>query len=220
MASPMVLSVSRDHIQLPAGSSVTLSDQTWADYEALLTSRRENAAIKIRFNAHTQQISLMAPMAGHGNRIDTLVDLVKALLRHQNRDWHSYDPVTLKRWPEAGAEPDACFYLQNWQAVLGKERIDLTVDPPPDLAIEVDLTSLTDLAIYQVLAIPEVWIYRQGQLLIYGLTAMGYECLDSSPTFPTVEVTTLLPQYVERAWVAGSSLALREFEQYLRGGNL
>ena len=48
MASPMVLSVSLDHIQLPAGSSVTLGDQTWADYEALLASRRDDAAIKIR----------------------------------------------------------------------------------------------------------------------------------------------------------------------------
>jgi Uma2 family endonuclease len=138
----MVLSISRDRIQLPAGSTVTLSDQTWADYEALLASRREDAAIKIRFNAHTQQISIMAPMAGHGNRIDTLVDLLKALLRHQKRDWHSYDPVTLERLQEAGAEPDACFYIQNWRAVLGKERLDLAVDPPPDLAIEMDLTSL------------------------------------------------------------------------------
>ncbi|WP_027268705.1 Uma2 family endonuclease [Leptolyngbya sp. PCC 6406] len=215
----MLVSVSRDHIQLPVGSTITLNDQTWADYEALLTSRRDAAAIKIRFNAQTQQIVIMAPMAGHGNRIDTLVDLVKALLRNQNRDWHSYDPVTLKRFQEAGAEPDACFYIQNWRAVLGKERLDLATDPPPDLAIEMDLTSLTDLAVYQVLAVPEVWIYRQGQLNLYGLTAGGYEKLATSPTFPTVAVKTLLPEYVERAWVAGSSVALREFEQSLQTGD-
>ncbi len=90
----MVLTVSREQIQLPPGSRVTLSYQTWADYEALLASRRDDAAIKIRYNAHTQEIVLMAPLAGHGNRIDTLVDLIKALLRHQNRDWHSFDPIT------------------------------------------------------------------------------------------------------------------------------
>lgn len=215
MASPMVLSVSRDHIQLPAGSSVTLSDQTWADYEALLTSRRENAAIKIRFNAHTQELRIMAPLPAHGRRIDTLVDLVKALLRHQGRNWDSSHPITLKQMDEAGAEPDACFYIQNWQAVLGKDRIDLSQDPPPDLVIEMDWTSYTDLSVYELLRVPEVWIYRQGQLLIYGLTATGYDRLSTSSTFPTVEVATLLPQYVERAWVAGSSVALREFEQYL-----
>ena len=62
-----MLTVSPERIQLPPGSSVTLHYQTWDDYETLLASRRDDAAIKIRFNAHTQQISLMAPMAGHGN---------------------------------------------------------------------------------------------------------------------------------------------------------
>jgi hypothetical protein len=62
----MVLTVSRDYIELPPGSTVTLTYQTWEDYEALLASRRDDAAIKIRYNAHTQQIKLMAPMAGHG----------------------------------------------------------------------------------------------------------------------------------------------------------
>lgn len=212
---PMVLTVSREYIQLPPGSEVTLQDQTWDDYEALLESRRDDGAIKIRFNGHTHQIQLMAPMAGHGNRIDTLVDLVKALLRHQSRDWHSYDPVTLKRLQEAGAEPDACFYIANWQAVLGKDRLDLATDPPPDLAIEMDMTSFTDLEVYQTLGVPEVWIYRQGRLSIYGLTAEGYEDRSSSPTFPAVDVKNLLPDYVEKAWAMGSSVALREFEQFL-----
>jgi Uma2 family endonuclease len=211
----MVVSVSRDHIQLPPGSAVTLHYQDWSDYETLLASRRDNAAVKIRYNAHTQTIVLMAPLAGHGNRVDTLVDLVKALLRHQNRDWHSFDPVTLKRLEAAGVEPDACFYIQNWQAALGKDRLDLTVDPPPDLAIEVDLTSLTDLGIYQTLGIPEVWIYRQGNLGIYVLRGDGYTDITTSPTFPTVDVKSRLPQYVERAWQAGSSVALREFAQFL-----
>jgi Uma2 family endonuclease len=122
----------------------------------------------------------------------------------------------LKRLREAGAEPDACFYIANWQAALGKDRIDLSAtDPSPDLAIEVDITSLTDLEIYQILAIPEVWIYRQGQLSLYVLTANGYEDSTTSPTFPTVDVKNLLPEYVERAWSAGSSVALREFEQAL-----
>lgn len=211
----MVLSVSREQIQIPPGSAVTLTYQTWEDYEALLESRRDDAAIKIRYNAHTQTLSLMAPLAGHGRRIDILVDLVKALLRHQGRNWDSAHPITLKRLLEAGVEPDACFYIENWQAILGQERIDLAVDPPPDLAIEVDMTSFTDLEIYQILEIPEVWIYRRGQLSIYVLTATGYADSTRSPTFASVNVKTVLPGYVERAWSAGSSVALREFEAYL-----
>jgi len=211
----MVLTVSRDYIELPPGSTVTLTYQTWEDYEALLAIRNENAATKIRFNGHTQQIKLVSPGAGYSNRACSLAALVKSLLRHQGRDWDSSHPITLQRLQEAGAEPDACFYIANWQAAIGKERIDLSVDPPPDLAIEVDITSLTDLEIYQILAIPEVWGYRQGQLSIYVLTANGYEDRSNSPTFPTVDVKNLLPEYVERAWSAGSSVALREFEQVL-----
>ena len=212
----MLVTVSRERIELLPGSEVILRYQTWADYEALLESRRDDAAIKICFNAHTQKISLMAPLPGHGNRSRTLADLVTMLLRRQNRDWHGFDPVTLKRLQEAGAEPDACFYIQNWRAVLGKERIDLSQDPPPDLAIEMDLTSRTDLDVYQTLAIPEVWIYRQVGLMIYVLTPEGYQNSLTSPTFSDVDVKTLLPQYVERAWNAGSSVALREFEQCLK----
>jgi Uma2 family endonuclease len=211
----MVLTVSRDYIELPQGSEVTLHYQTWADYEALLAIRDENAAIKIRFNGHTQQIKLVSPGSGYSNRACSLAALVKSLLRHQGRDWDSSHPVTLKRLQEAGAEPDACFYIANWQAVLGKDRIDLATDPPPDLAIEMDMTSLTDLEVYQTLGVPEVWIYRKGHLSIYVLTANGYEDRSTSPTFPTVDVKKLLPEYVERAWSAGSSVALREFEQVL-----
>ncbi|MGF1538753.1 MAG: Uma2 family endonuclease [Elainellaceae cyanobacterium] len=211
----MNLAISPEHIDLPPGSSVTLTYQSWADYEALLNSQRDNAAVRIRFNAHTQEISLMAPLPGHGRRIDSLVDLIKALLRRQGREWDSSHPVTLKKLQEAGAEPDACFYVQNWRAVLGKERIDLSQDPPPDLAIEVDLTSLTDLLIYQLLAVPEVWIYRQGRLTVHVLTAEGYRDSEASPTFPEVDVKALLPPYVEKAWAEGSSVALRAFEQAL-----
>lgn len=211
----MAVLISRDRIDLPPGSEVTLRYQTWADYEALLESRRDDAAIKIRFNAHTQEISLMAPLAGHGRRIDILVDLVKALLRYQERDWDSSHPMTLKRFQEAGAEPDACFYIQNWQALLGKDRIDLSQDPPPDLAIEMDLTSLTGLDVYQALAVPEVWIYRKGSLSVYRLSQNGYQDSSTSSAFPDVDVKNLLPQYVERAWAAGSSIALREFEAFL-----
>ena len=82
----MVVTVSPEKIQLPPGSEVTLRYQTWADYEAILESRRDNAAIKIHFSANTQEIFIMAPMAGHGRRIDILADLVKALLRYQDRD--------------------------------------------------------------------------------------------------------------------------------------
>jgi Uma2 family endonuclease len=88
----------------------------------------------------------------------TLADLVKALLRHQRKDWEAFTPITLKRVDQQGVEPDYCFYIENRDQILGKERIDLENDPPPDLVIEIDLTSTTNPEDYQAIGVPELWI--------------------------------------------------------------
>lgn len=209
----MDVTITRNKIDLPPGGEIVLRHQTWSDYEALLESRQNQAAIKLYFDAAAQEIRIMSPLPGHGNRTDSLSDLVKLLLRHQGRDWHSFAPITLKRFGQTGLEPDACFYIQNRAAVLGKEQINLAVDPPPDLALEIDQTASTQPEDYQALAIPELWIYRQKTLLIYLFDGQQYQESDSSLTFPEILVKQLVPQFVERAWEAGSSVALREFEQ-------
>lgn len=147
-------------LDLPPGGEVILRHQTWDDYETLLQTRNDKAAIKVLFNAKTQEIRIMAPLPGHGNRSDTLADSIKCLLRHVELDWQSFDPITLKRVQQQGLEPDRCFYIQNRAAILGHERIDLSVDPPPDLALEIDLSSPTAIEDYEAIGIPEVWIYR------------------------------------------------------------
>lgn len=179
----MDVTISRDRIALSPGSEIVLRHQTWADYELLLTNRLDQAALKLYFNAETQEIRVVAPLPGHGNRSDSLTDWVKALLRHQNRDWHSFDPITLKRFGISGVKPDACFYIQNRQAILGKERIDLAVDPPPDLVLEIDQTSSTQPSDYQALAIPELWIYRQQELLIFQWNEPQYQESNESSVF-------------------------------------
>ncbi|MGQ4646769.1 Uma2 family endonuclease [Lyngbya aestuarii] len=212
----MHLTITDDKIDLPPGGEVILRHQTWLNYEKLLESRQDKAAIKIYFDAATQEIRIMAPLPGHGKKSDTLSDLVKALLRYQGQDWDSFDPITLKRFDQAGLEPDACFYIQNRQAILGKERIDLEIDPPPDLALEIDLTSSTEPEDYQAIAVPELWIYRRKVLYIYLFDGEQYQESFNSSTFPKIPVKQLIPNYVERAWEAGSSVALKEFEKKLR----
>jgi Uma2 family endonuclease len=209
----MFVTVSQDSLTLSPGSEVILRHRTWEDYEQLLTIRQENPLPKLYFNAKTQEIRLMSPLPSHGNRIDILRDLVKILLRRQGKDWHCFDPITLKRFKQAGVEPDTCFYVNNRQAILGKDKIDLAFDPPPDLAIEVDLTSITDVEAYIPLQIPELWIYYLGQLIIYVFEGDNYQERSQSLMFSDVDVKTILPKYVELAWNQGSSVALRQFEQ-------
>ncbi|ACK68481.1 protein of unknown function DUF820 [Gloeothece citriformis PCC 7424] len=211
----MFITINENTINLPPGGEVVLRHRTWEDYEQLLKSRQDKVIPKVYFNAKTQEILLMSPLPGHGKRINILQDLVKILLRYQNQDWEAFDPITLKRLNQAGVEPDACFYINNRQAILGKEKIDLTVDPPPDLGIEVDLTSTTSPGDYLAIAIPELWIYRRGELLIYLFENEQYKNSQESSTFEGIDVKRLLPQYVELGFTNGSSVALRQFEQDL-----
>jgi len=213
----MVLpTITEDTISLTPGDELILRFRTWQDYEALLTRREDKAGLRIRYNSKTQEIRIMSPLPRHGNQADLLADFVKALLRQVGKDWQSFTPITLKRINQQGIEPDYCFYIDNRDRILGKERIDLETDPAPDLAIEIDLTCTTKPEDYQAIAPLELWVYRQSQLSIYQFDAQQYRESQISRWFPGYDLKTLIPQYIDRGWQIGSSVALREFEEALR----
>ncbi|MBE9079989.1 Uma2 family endonuclease [Romeria aff. gracilis LEGE 07310] len=208
--------ITPDRVELDPGDEIILRFRSWQDYESLLARRLDRAGLRIRYSAETQEIRILSPLPSHGKNADMLADLVKAMLRQQAKDWEAYTSITLKKLGEQGVEPDYCFYLQNRSAVLGKERIDLAIDPPPDLAIEVDFTSRTQPQDYRAITIPELWIYRQSELLIYLHDGSRYQESSSSAQFSEIDLKKLLPQYVDWSWQVGSSVALREFEQEIR----
>jgi Putative restriction endonuclease len=84
--------------------------------------------------------------------------------------------------------------------------------PPPDLAIETDVTSKTTIDAYKIIGVPEVWVYDSGRLRIYLLQEGDYLESDISPTFPGIAIVQLIPTTVERALQVGSCQALEEFE--------
>lgn len=213
----MVLpTITEDTISLTPGDELILRFRTWQDYEALLTRREDKAGLRIRYNSKTQEIRIMSPLPRHGKNADLLADFVKALLRQVGKDWDAFTPITLKRINQQGIEPDYCFYIDNRDRILGKERIDLETDPAPDLAIEIDLTCTTKPEDYQAIAPLELWVYRQSQLSIYQFDAQQYRESQISRWFPGYDLKTLIPQYIDRGWQIGSSVALREFEEALR----
>ncbi|PLZ04891.1 hypothetical protein CEN49_16355 [Fischerella thermalis CCMEE 5273] len=210
--------ITQNTIDLAPGDELILRFRTWEDYENLIACRQDKAGLKIQYSSATQEIRIMSPLPGHGKNADILSDLVKALLRFQDQDWEAFTPITLKRTNKQGVEPDYCFYIQNRQQILGKERINLESDPPPDLVIEVDLTSSTKAEDYQAIAPQELWIYRRSGLLIYLFDGQQYQESQTSYNFPNFDVKKLIPEYVDRGWQVGSSVAVREFEKFLREG--
>ena len=207
----MLPTITEEKIDLPPGTVIQFPASI-AEYEQLLDRLGDRSIPRLRFRDN--RILLMSPLPEHGKEIDVIADLVKMLLRHQGLDWDSFHPITLK-YMTNGLEPDACFYIQNFRSILGKRKIDLSVDPPPDLAIEIDVTSFTHIEDYIPLAIPEVWIYRGNKLRVYCFTDNSYIETETSSIFPNFSIKEIVSQYVSRAWQVGSSVALNEFSQTL-----
>jgi Uma2 family endonuclease len=116
-----------------------------------------------------------------------------------------------------GLEPDECYYIQNELAVRGKDVIDLTIDPPPDLAIEVDSTSssMNRMGIYAALRVPEVWRFDRENLTIYSLVNEEYQPREVSLALPMFDATVLM-QFLELSLTMGETSLIRHVRQWVR----
>jgi Uma2 family endonuclease len=129
--------------------------------------------------------------------------------------------VTLRRRKkQRGLEPDRCYWLANEPRIRGKDDINLQVDPPPDLAIEVETTRslLNRVSIYESLGVPELWRLRRKILSIHTLGTDGrYAQQSASPTFAAVGVTPAdLMQFVAMRSTQNDTVIVRQFRAWVR----
>jgi Uma2 family endonuclease len=120
---------------------------------------------------------------------------------------------------QKGFEPDSAFYIQHAAEVSGKQRIDLTVDPPPDLVIEVDITnpSLPRLPIFAAVSVPEVWRYDGERVQILQLADRRYVEAERSVALPLL-TSAVATQLMELSKTLKSSLWLRRVRDWVRAG--
>ncbi|MEM9947043.1 MAG: Uma2 family endonuclease, partial [Cyanobacteria bacterium P01_D01_bin.36] len=140
-------------ITLSPGSHLLIENVSWEQYEALLTELGEDRIVP-RINYCHSTLELMSPLPIHERPNRIISDIVKTLLDIQDRDWEDFGSTTFRKTPEAGLEPDTCFYIQNSEQMRACQRYNPAQDPPPDLAIESDVTSKTTIKTYQVLQVP------------------------------------------------------------------
>jgi len=158
----------------------------------------------------------MSPLSKHERLHRIAGYIVSAILDSQGRDWEDFGSTTLKKPGRAGVEPDTCFYVKHLELVRGCEgRIDVDRLPPPDLAIESDVTSPTFIDAYKAIGVPEVWILGERSLRIFILQGEDYVESSRSRLFPDFDIPNLVPQLIRRALEIGTSTMLREFRQTL-----
>lgn len=193
-----------------------IHDVSWEQYLALLDWMGDR---QIRISFDGESLELMSPSYEHG-RSDSLVGyLIRRLSEELNLDICSSSPVTFKsELAKKGLEPDGCFWFANEPLVRGKTELDLTVDPPPDLAIEVEVSqsTLNRLAIYASLGVPEVWRVREGKIQALLLGDDGqYHSSEVSRSLPMLPIPEF-SHWIARGLEMSERQLIREFVAWVR----
>ncbi|HBB30502.1 MAG TPA: hypothetical protein DDZ80_32845 [Cyanobacteria bacterium UBA8803] len=199
---------------IPPGNVLHLKDVSWQMFETILEELGEHRTTRLAYNQGLLEI--MNPLPEHEDDKEIIGDLVKIILEELNLEYRSLGSTTFKKEQDSGVEPDQCFYIYNEAKVRGKKRIDLSVDPPPDLAIEIDITSPTQLSTYEALKVPEMWLYNGSRLQINQLAGDKYVESSQSLIFPNFPLTAVVPQPVEQCQTLGRLATLRAFRRWVR----
>lgn len=201
---------------IQAEQRVLLQNISWELFESLLLELGENRSSRLAY--YQRNLEIMTPLPEHENRNRLIDRLIIALIEELNIEYNPFGSMTIKRQKKGVAkEPDSCYYIQNEARVRGKIELDFTQDPPPDLAIEVDITSssLNQFDIYADLGVPEIWRYDGEKIKFYQLQNEEYRECDRSPTFPILTVTKV-EEFLDRCQSLGVSTAVREFRGWVR----
>ncbi|MDJ0553998.1 MAG: Uma2 family endonuclease [Microcoleaceae cyanobacterium MO_207.B10] len=192
----------------------------WETYQALLLDLAENPSKKLTYDQGTLEI--MTPLPEHEINKGFLGRLVQTTTEVLELEISSLGSTTLSRKDlQKGVEPDECYYITNEALVRGKIKFDFNYDPPPDLAIEIDITSssLERLTIYAALGVREIWRFDGENLFIYCLQDGNYQELENSNVLPILSKSVILNFLIRRA-EKGENYLLREFRQWLEKQNI
>jgi Uma2 family endonuclease len=199
----------------PPEQRVILDNIRWSTYLAILEDA-ENCRGRIAYDHGVLEI--MSPSKAHEHIKRLIGRLIEAFTEELNIDIESASSTTFKREDLGrGFEPDECYYIAHAAMVRGKDDIDMTVDPPPDLIIEVDISrsSLNKFGIYRALAIPEVWRYEGETLRLYVLHNEGYTEVPHSTVLPQLPIATLQSFLQQRSSLSETQL-VRRFRTMVR----
>jgi Uma2 family endonuclease len=204
--------VKPDTIELPAGAVVRVPG-TWQDYQALLEHLGDCTSARVKYR--NGELLLMVPLPEHGKQLDIIVDMVKVLLPHQGLRFDSYYKTTMDLPEHSGVIPDHFFYIGQLP-VVGKRRIDWSSDPPPDLAIECDVTSFTSVNDYLPYRVKELWIVRRQKIEIYQFQNERYILVEQSQFFSGFDLNAIFSECISDAYKFGSGAIDKLSEHYPR----
>ena len=209
----MLLEINR--IIVPPGQTVVLENIRWDEFEAILEDLGESRSSRIAYDSG--KLEIMTPLPEHEVNKEYISDFVKVLLEELDIEFCPLGSTTFKNQAMfKGIEPDSCFYIEHEIAVRGKDRLDLNVDPPPDLALEIDITNRSHPEIYQSLGVPELWQYKKGKLKFLLLVEGKYMESETSSNFPNFPLLEVIPQYLVQCRTEGRNKGMKAFRSWVK----
>jgi Uma2 family endonuclease len=171
--------------ELMPETPVVFRDVSWEDYELLLEELGESPGVHVSYDRGTLEI--MTISTEHDYYVDRVKDLIRVATLRLKIKMRSFGHATMKKSKVlAGKEPDGCYYIKSLGLIGKRIRLDFEHDPPPDVVVEIDLSTNTipKLPIYQRLGIAEVWLYDGYKMTIYRLGDQGYTPVEQSVELP------------------------------------
>jgi Uma2 family endonuclease len=196
---------------------LVLHGVSWREYTRMLRAFAERPGFRLTYDRGTLEI--MSPLFEHEVAVDLLGRFVVVLTEELGLPLQAGRSTTFRRRRmRRGLEPDHSWWIAHAAQMRGKRRVDLRVDPPPDLALEVDVThrSLDRMPIYARLGVPEVWRLDARGLTFQALQPNGrYAEQTHSPTFPLFTPADLTAYVALRAQHDENEV-VRQFRVFVR----
>ncbi len=201
---------------MPAGSVLLLENISWQAYERLLDALGDNSHVRLSYD--NGSLEIMSPSDKHEYLKSLLGHLLSVLTEELDLKYISIGSTTLRReQSQSGTEPDDCFYIPNADRVIGKGEIELSVDPPPDLAVEIDISnrSRTKFSIYGSIGVPEIWQYRNERVKFFRLAQSNYHEIPASDLFPFL-TPDAIAEFLNQEYFQDFNAIKRKFRKWVR----
>ena len=202
--------------QLPAATEITFQNVSWEEYEELLEEVGEASGLRISYDEGT--LNVMTLSAKHEYYERFLEKMLGCVIVRLGINIRSFGSATMRKEKKRkGNEPDLCFYVQTADAIGNRIELDFETDPPPDVAVEIDIhhDSRKKFSIYAGLEVPELWRFNGDALTIYLLDEESYEEVEASRALPmlTAEVLT---GFLAQLRDEGDFVTLIAFDEWLQ----
>jgi Uma2 family endonuclease len=192
------------------------SNVDWGTYTRLLRAL-ENRRLRLTYDQG--ELEILSPSPEHESGAWFVSRLVVVLTEEFGLPIKGAKSTTLKRKRRhRGLEPDDCFWIANEPRMRGKKRLNLAKDPPPDLAIESDVTRsyLDRMGIYSALHVNVLWRLEDNKIQFYGLTdRQRYQRLSGSRIFAQVAAKDL-QHFIDLAQTHEENEVIRQFRDWVR----